>query len=149
MFFWVHRVWRSAVSQETKAGICQFSTLFLSLTETEWLEDNVLGFQALPENTGSPLSCFQAHSWSFLDKYFALRLATEHGGDEHSNALFIFFVLHDFLEYLILMSITSLCGQIFFCNDLARLTTSCATSFLLRCASFISCITLWSLLLTK
>lgn len=31
---------------------------FLSLPVAEWLEDNVLGFQALPENTGSPLSCF-------------------------------------------------------------------------------------------
>lgn len=36
---------------------------FLSLMETEWLEDNVLGFQALPENTGNPLSCFPDHSW--------------------------------------------------------------------------------------
>lgn len=60
-----------------------------------------------------------------------------------------FILLHDFLEYLILMSITSFCGQIFFCNDCTRLTISRATCFLLSCASFISCITLCSLLLTK
>lgn len=65
------------------------------------------------------------------------------------NIVIFFVLLHDFLECLILMSITSFCGQIFFCTDCTRLTISHATRFLLSCASFISFITLCSLLLTK